>query len=270
MGMAAISGSTRDIADAAVQAVQAGEDILLTTSPSTAKAAYAGILDAFHAGTIPVRRIDESVIRILTLKADWKINKHPLPSAPVPDRNANTALSFRVGIDAITLLKDTAGLVPLPPEARHVLIIGPTDGWGLYPVLENALTQQGHTVNRYTYSTPWEGPVPESAYLDTLPALAHEFDLVLVLTWEAHLNRLRYNDPWQMEMVNRLLAEEIPLVVVALKSPTDLLEFPQVSTYMATHGTTAGQIQGLANALTGGREPVGISPLPGLHDLPTQ
>ncbi len=54
-------------AQAAVKAIQAGADMLL--APADFEAAYEGVLDAVHDGTITEERIDESLYRILSIKA---------------------------------------------------------------------------------------------------------------------------------------------------------------------------------------------------------
>lgn len=56
-------------AESAVLALQAGADILLM--PYDYIAAYQGVLAAVEDGTIPEERIDESVLRILRLKAAY-------------------------------------------------------------------------------------------------------------------------------------------------------------------------------------------------------
>lgn len=52
--------------DAAVKAILAGADIVLM--PEDYRAAFAGVRDAVNAGTISAQRLDESVLRILSLK----------------------------------------------------------------------------------------------------------------------------------------------------------------------------------------------------------
>ena len=66
--MGAIS-NIYNIADAAVMAVQAGNDILLT--PDNFTEAVSGVEQAVANGNITEERIDESVKRILTLKKDF-------------------------------------------------------------------------------------------------------------------------------------------------------------------------------------------------------
>lgn len=65
LNMAAVTqGNTSE--EAAVKALQAGADMLLM--PQDFAAAYQGVLDAVESGELTEERIDESVLRILTLK----------------------------------------------------------------------------------------------------------------------------------------------------------------------------------------------------------
>ena len=65
MNMGAITNNYTS-AEAAVQAVQAGVDMILM--PQDFEDAYQGILSAVNSGTISEDRIDESVRRILEVK----------------------------------------------------------------------------------------------------------------------------------------------------------------------------------------------------------
>jgi beta-N-acetylhexosaminidase len=85
-----------------------------------------------------------------------------------------------------------------------------------------------------------------------------------VFTWDSHPNRFRYDDQFQGLLVNALLNDGHKLIVVALKSPADILDFPGVPTYLASMGTTTGQLNGIVDILIGGAEPTGNIPLPTL------
>ena len=58
-------------AEAAVGALMAGADMVLM--PADLQAAYNGVRDALKNGTLTQARIDESVLRILTVKARFGI-----------------------------------------------------------------------------------------------------------------------------------------------------------------------------------------------------
>jgi beta-N-acetylhexosaminidase len=72
MSMGAVT-SEYTSAEAAVKAFTAGADIMLM--PDDYKAAFKGIRDAVNDGTISMERLNESVLRILTLKEQYGILK---------------------------------------------------------------------------------------------------------------------------------------------------------------------------------------------------
>jgi beta-N-acetylhexosaminidase len=265
MGMGAITnGGGWSVSEASFLAVKSGIDLLLITSAEQAYETKARLLEAVEAGELSLARVDEAVRHVLTLKAAFGLAAFPLAEAPTPDWAADVSLAREMGARAVTLFRNQNNLIPLPTVSQNILIIGPPDGWGLYPLLTNALTEAGHRYYRVEYSGPWNGPIPERGNLDWIPGLAVNYDLVLMLTWDAHVTSLTFDDTWQIELVNRLLAGPKPLIVVALKSPVDLLDFPNAPTYLATFGTTRGQLQGMVEGLVGKAQVAGQNPLPGL------
>ncbi len=114
MGMDAVSKALTP-GDAAVRAVQAGNDVVLH-SPDDA-AAFAGIKAAVERGEIPMARLDASVKRILRAKA--RLGLHVQKIAPldlVASRvggRANALVAQKVSQRSITLVKDTRTQVPL-------------------------------------------------------------------------------------------------------------------------------------------------------------
>jgi beta-N-acetylhexosaminidase len=60
------------VPDAAVQAVQAGADMLFISGPAgDQQAAYVAVLRAVRSGEISRRRLDEALLRILSVKRDY-------------------------------------------------------------------------------------------------------------------------------------------------------------------------------------------------------
>ncbi len=250
--------------EASLQAVQAGFDLMLVTIPSDAQETQAYLLAGMKQGRLTPQRIDEAVRRVLTLKARYGLSSYPVALPGAPDWQANHKLAKQIGERAVALLKNEQGLVPLPLKKHDILVMGPAEDWGLYPMLRDALTERGFSADFAPFPKPWEGKIKNQGLLGSLVAQAGMYDLVLLFTWQAHLNRLTFEDTWQVELVDQLLESDIPLVVIAIKSPTDILEFPQASTYLAMFGTTPGQERALVDALVGRMTPMGQNPLPGL------
>jgi beta-N-acetylhexosaminidase len=101
-------------AQAAVQALQAGNDVLLL--PSDLDGAYNGVLQAVHSGVIPESRIDESVIKILRLKASLGLHKARLVDVEkvnqIVARPENVAKGQQIADSAVTLIRDNHKVLP--------------------------------------------------------------------------------------------------------------------------------------------------------------
>jgi beta-N-acetylhexosaminidase len=265
LGMGAVSSTGLGTSAASIKAINAGIDMLLLASPNLAEEVYWQVLSAAQNGEIPSKRINDAVRHILTVKYDRGLAAFPLAAAPSPDWENHQDLAYDIGYQAVSLYKDNMDQIPIPENIQDILIVGPADGWGLYPYLRTALNTRGLQYSILNFTGYWYGPVPETYFLQTVPARARENDLVIVFTWNAHLNRFMFNDTFQIDLVNALLDAGHQPIVIALKSPTDILEFPGVKTYLASMGTTRGQVHAIADILIGIAKPVGKIPL---SDLP--
>jgi beta-N-acetylhexosaminidase len=264
LGMGAVSSTGLGTSGASIKAVNAGIDMLLLASPNLAEEVYWQVLSAAQSGEIPLERIDGAAHHILTVKYEQGLAAFPLPASPSPDWIADQNLATDIGYQAVSLLRDNGNQIPIPENVRKILIVAPSDGWGLYPYLRTALDQKGIQYSILSYTGYWYGPIPETYFLQTVPARASENDLTIVFTWDAHPNRFVFGDTFQIDLVNTLLDGGYQPVVIALKSPTDILEFPGVKTYLASMGTTRGQIHAIVDILVGKADPIGTIPLQNL------
>ena len=254
MGMGAITQYGQSAASAAVLALKSGLDMVIVSNPADAVETRDRLVSAVQMGTFSPSRLDDAVRHVLALKAAHNLAAYPLSARPAPDWSVDQAVSAAIGKSAVSLVVNNAGLVPLPASVRRVLVIGPSESAmqspGLYATLQQALRsrQIESTLAQYALNTPGNKDYTASAAT---------YDLVLFLTWDAHLNR----DAWQIQSVQRLQASGKPLVVAALKSPFDRLDFANVATFLATFGTTPGQVQQLADILAGTAQPQGKLPV---------
>ena len=104
-----------DIGQAAVEAFKAGNDLLLI--PADLGASYQSMIKAVMAGEIPQKRLDQSVLKILKIKASLGLN-----DARTVDLNAiarsvgkpeNIVFGQQVAESAITLVRDNGKVIPL-------------------------------------------------------------------------------------------------------------------------------------------------------------
>jgi beta-glucosidase len=128
-----------DIHGDVVQAVTAGIDIV--NVGASYREVLSAIVSMVQSGEVPTSRIDDAVRRILRVKI-----RGGLFDAPVPDDTtaaqvgsaAHRAIARRAVQESLVLLKNDAGVLPLPKTARvHVAGPGATDlgiqsgGWTL-------------------------------------------------------------------------------------------------------------------------------------------
>ena len=100
---------------AAVDLVKAGNDVLLL--PTDLDGAFRGILEAVKRGEISESRIDESVQRILEMKASVDLNKARLVDLEqvsyLVSRQEDMQLAQQVADDAVTVIRDNHQVMPL-------------------------------------------------------------------------------------------------------------------------------------------------------------
>lgn len=110
------SGSDAEISGAeAVEAIRAGNDMVLI--PGDLGGAYNGLLDAVKQGKLTQERIDESVLKILRMKASVGLNRNRFVNlsavAHEVARPESQAIAQKIADRAITLVADKNKLIPL-------------------------------------------------------------------------------------------------------------------------------------------------------------
>jgi beta-N-acetylhexosaminidase len=260
-----ITNEYGDVPEAALEVFNAGVDLLFIPEDGQAVATHDRFLDALDKGELSPERLNEAVSRILALKVSYGLKDFPVIQAPQPDWQKNASLAIEVGQKAVALFRDTEKLIPIPARIETILVIGPDESWEFYADLETQLENQGREVDFVYYSPPWKGTVKEREYVQTLPEKAAEYDLTIFFTWQAHLNALG-KDAWQARLGKKLSNLDKPVIIVALNNPTDIYEFPKIGTFLATHGTTEGQLGALIKTFLGEWTPIGKIPFPEFYD----
>ncbi|MGW3056905.1 glycoside hydrolase family 3 protein [Streptomyces goshikiensis] len=235
-----------------VLALKAGCDQLLN-APDLALAQRA-VLAAVAAGELSEARIEESVLRILELKARRGLFDDPYTSAERVDAATGTAAHLAAA-DAIaagttTLLANPDKLLPLDAGAAPRLLVTGTD-----PASPSGTT----------------GP-PTSVLARELTALGCRASAVAparaVAAAPGHAAVLvcTYNVPDgespQRTLVTELLATGVPVVVVAIRNPYDPARLPRCAAELATYSWTDVELRAAARVITGAARPAGRLPVP--------
>lgn len=237
-------------AQAAVRAVQAGNDLVLM--PQNLGEAVRAVTDAVRRGAVTAGRLDESVIRILTLKARLGLFGHPYPAPGAATHGVGTAAQRGTMADAarraVTLLRNDRRALPLTARSgRRVLVTG----WGdtQTRVLAARMAAHGALPRRLV-----TGKEPGAAGIAAAVAAARQADVVVVTTSDA------WGDGGQRRLVGALLLGGRPVVVVALGGPYDVAYLGAVSAFVAAYGSQPASVTAAADVLFGA-QPLGRLPV---------
>jgi beta-N-acetylhexosaminidase len=259
LDMKAISGQL-GAGEAAVRAVEAGADLVLLIHPSSQQAAFSALVQAVRSGRLPESRLDESVQRILAVKARYGLFQAQSGSLAVLGSPEHQALARQASEAAITIVEP--GHLPLAPQ-RRTLVISPR---GLPAAGDGSGTLFGEEVGRRSSACEAlvyqpSAPADQQRVLAQALAVAGEYDQVVIGLWDAALQRERTGDDTPFRCVEALAATGMPVAVVAWQLPYDLAELPPDVAAVATYGITPAQVQAAAQVLFGELEARGELPV---------
>ncbi|MFJ2261941.1 glycoside hydrolase family 3 protein [Streptomyces sp. NPDC087844] len=243
-----------------VLALKAGVDQLL--NPPKLDIAWNAVLQAVRDGELTEARLDESILRVLRLKAKLGLFKDPYVTGRGVDRTvgvpAHLKAADRVAERTTTLLVNSGGLLPLSRRTHtKVLVVGadPASPSGTTgpptTVLADALTELGFTAT--VLST---GTAPSAATIAKAVAAAQDADAVLVGTYNVTAAS------GQRTLVNQLLATGRPVVALAIRNPYDVAQLPDVPAYLASYSWTDVELRAAVRVLAGRVGPRGRLPVP--------
>jgi len=275
-------GSEHDIsAEAAVAAVQAGNDMVII--PGDLDGAATGLLNAVRHGELSEKRIDESVLKILQVKASLGLNRKRIVDLKDVETDvakpANQATAQKAAEQGVTLVSDEAHLVPLPPTAKDAKMVA---------VIFSDRGQGSEGARAFLVELRKQAPGVRAFFVDGINAGFIERDVLAEVSKADHVIALAEAVPNPRRTTDgraggsadldskplRLLSDIVKAarqktVVVAFGNPYTGGSVPGLGTYMCTFSNTQGSAAGLVSALFGetpihGRLPVTI---PGLAKL---
>ncbi|HEY0672301.1 MAG TPA: glycoside hydrolase family 3 N-terminal domain-containing protein [Longimicrobiales bacterium] len=250
--------------NASVMALKAGADVLLQPFAQDLPAIIDAIERAVQRGEISDARIEQSVRRVLELKARLALHRQRSVSL---DRVAETVARpehLRIAQDAadrsITLLHDQQQLIPLRGRVLSVVYTDDYDpfaGRTLNSLLRTALPDMRNLL------------IDANAGVEDMRALAVAADSADVIAFSAFI---RVRDRKADLAIPRGIAEAIgalaarkPTMVTSFGNPYLRAQFPDIGTYVLAWGQTDVEQRAAARALLGqipitGKLPISIPP----------
>jgi beta-glucosidase-like glycosyl hydrolase len=255
-----------DAAEAAVRAIEAGEDQIVFSANTDA--AIDAVKAAVASGRLTRERIDESVRRILTAKA---LVSHEVGDPDeifrLVDSQSTRELAAEIAEKAITLVREESGTLPLKKSARVALLVVTDLAEAANPVagLESALKE------RLTAPPRMFQIDARSTSEEVAPAAlaCRDSDVVIVaLAVRARSGAGRLAVPRAAKHVlEQVRGCQARMIALSFGSPYVIRELPQVATYLCAYGPSPVLSIAAARALfgeapIGGRLPVTI---PGMY-----
>lgn len=243
-----------------VLALKAGVDQLL--NPPNLSVAWNAVLKAVRNGELTEARLDESILRILRLKAKLGLFKDPYASHAEVTRTVGTAAHLahadRIAEGTTTLLVNEGGFLPVSRRSHpKVLVVGadPASPSGTTgpptTTLAGALTELGFSARALS-----TGITPTAARIEEAVAAAAGQDLVVVGTYN-----LTAASP-QRTLVARLVATGVPVVTIAIRNPYDVARITGQRATLAAYAWTDVELRAAARVLAGQADPRGRLPVP--------
>ncbi|MFE4700446.1 glycoside hydrolase family 3 protein [Streptomyces sp. NPDC056738] len=243
-----------------VLALKAGVDQLL--NPPDLNVAWNAVLNAVRGGELTEARLDESILRILRLKAKHGVLSDPYVRDAAVDRVVGVPehlrAADRIAERTTTLLVNEEGLLPLSRlRTPRVLVVGAdpaspslSDGPPT-TVMAAALTGLGFTATALS-----TGTAPSAATIAKAVTAAADADLVVALTYNLTATGA------QKTLVDRLVATGVPVTAVAIRNPYDIAQIPGVGACLASYSWTDVEVRAAARVIAGRVEPRGALPVP--------
>ncbi len=245
----------RTAAEAAVQAFEAGADLLLVAGITAEDRAVLGdgppaLLAAVRSGRVSEARLDESVLRVLEAKLRRGIipGLASMPSVSTAMLNSleHRALALEVARKAITLQRDDPHLLPLT-ASKKVLVVVPD-------APTRSLAEDDELASSLVDAVRQFAPGAFGASPRTAVDAARSADVVVLATYDLAQR------PQDQTLAQALQATGKPVVAVSLRGPYDAAAAPSIGTFLAAYGDRPVHLQAIAEALFGKLSPSGRAP----------
>lgn len=275
MNMQAIKRSY-DPTDAVIQGFNAGVDLMMLAEEhydhdvsqylENQRALIRAVIQAVEAGIISQQRVDDAVGRILRLKREAGFSTAPLADqAAIVGQDSHRAIELDVARRAVTVLRNRNRLVPIQSTAPLLLVnatrrraytaltrtrgIGPNQATPAFDVFAAALQQACPQLEIIGAEDFTEAKIPASG-------------IIIAVTENYTLPGIDFDQSTQVKLVkhlHRLAADR--LIVIALRDPYELANFPEIATYVCSYSFRASAAQAAADILLGRIAPRGHTPV---------
>ncbi len=252
--------------EAALMAVKAGVDIILI-SPEPEEVVRT-LAEAVRSGAVSQSRIDDSVRRILEVKAGLGLHKNrevDIGALPRSIANSGYLQSARQLFErSLTLVKNDDGILPLAVKDGKVALFALSSDPGDFYAGRAFVREFSKRCapSMAFYADAYTG----QEFMRQARKKASQSDEIVIAlfsrlrSWKGSIGL----EPRQLKLVKDLAASEKPVVVVSFGSPYFVRDFPEVEAYLCSYRFARDSQAAAVRALFGeigvsGKLPVSIS-----------
>jgi len=259
--------------EAAILAIQSGVDMIMLAEEhydhsseylAKQKLIVEGVLKAARLGNIPMTRIDNAVMHVLTLKSKaglFEVKKEEAENEEIVGSHVHRQVELTAADHAITLVRDQRGLVKKPltpaktavvrttPRSAYDILtktrgIGPNQEEPCYDVFEKEMQKYWPDVQTFAYESLIE-------QMD-LSQVFNSFDVVIAVTEDYPLPGVDFNKIEQHYLVKRMIKEVgDKLLVLGFCPAYEFLDYEGLGTYICAHSSRACAGIAAARKITG-------------------
>ncbi|MBN3547223.1 beta-N-acetylhexosaminidase [Fictibacillus barbaricus] len=249
--------------DTAIRAVNAGTDIVLM--PVGLEEVANGLYAAVENGEVTEERLNQSVERLLTLKAKRgiykQVNETPIDekivhAEKIVGNKAHKDLENEVARKSVTLVKNNGVLPANKDNINSIVVVGNTYSENL----QQALIAYHPSVE-----------LIKSAQVLSQEQLqkVQNADLVVLGTYTFNVSGRLPSSP-QMQMVQQVInAAPDKTIAVGIRNPYDIMAFPEISGYLAQYSFRDASFRAAAETIFGMNNPSGKLPVTIFKDAET-
>ena len=255
------------IAEGCVMAVKAGADLLVTGSGNMSQSdiraqrdAYLAVVNAVRNGEIGEDRIDESVMRILQTKESYGLLDANTTDIKLTDYvQSHGEFSRKLNREAVTVVKDETGLIPIGDDRQRVLAISHPMSRMIWDEMP-----QERRYNSFSYAFSMERESVDALTVDYSPSIqdvqrardmADDYDVVVIAFGDVAGNSS------QRRLIEEVFKANANVVLVCLGSPYDSMKLDQIPSIVCTYQYTRSTRDALNGVLSGRYEAVGRLPV---------
>ena len=257
------------VGEAAVRAIKAGADMILI--PPDPQAAISSIKRAIEEGKITEKRIDESVRRILELKARLGLHENRFVALNKVDELVGTKehldMAELIARRSITLVKNGEQILPLTPNSLKKIMVISIYGDAKtrkHKIFKEEVKRRNKNVVTFEVD-----PLTSAETYKTILDSCRNVDIVLcgmfmqVRAWRGTIG---LPSP-EVQLVKKVKELDNKVIVVSFGNPYLIMDFTEIDAYLCAYDAIVVSQRAAVAAVFGEFNPTGRLPIsiPGLY-----